>query len=201
MGEAVGTGDGSTVLFTLDNAPVATPAVGDPARVVYLDGTPTTAYTINTATGGITFTTAPGTGVAITADYLEEGIAGLTCLVGTGPFVYRGGVLAWGGFARLTAYRSGASPVSTHWWMSAEDYDYLMAEQFHWIGDGNWDGVIDIYDLTKAGKSFALESGDPGYDADSDTAPEPTYHTNDGRVDMRDNVELSKNWGKQRSYA
>jgi len=201
MGETVGTGDGSTVLFTLGNAPVETPAVGDPARVVYLDGTPTTTYTINTTTGEITFTTAPGTGVAITADYLEEGIADLTCLVGTGPFVYQDGPLGWGGFANLSAYRPEASPVTTQWWMSVQGYDGLVEEQFHWIGDCNRDGIIDIYDLTYAALAYATTSSDPRYDPKADTSPEPTYHTNDGRVDMRDIVEISKAWGKQRDYA
>jgi hypothetical protein len=54
--------------------------------------------------------------------------------------------------------------------------------------------------LSKAGKAFGTELGDTLYDADADTDPEPTYHENDDRVDMRDIAELSKNWGKQRHY-
>ena len=94
-----------------------------------------------------------------------------------------------------------ASPETTHWWQSAEGFFNLTREMFHWIGDGNSDGVVDISDLTKAGKSFGLNEGQTGYDADADTAPEPEYHTNDNRVDMRDIIELSRSWGKQRYYA
>ncbi|MDP2734623.1 MAG: DUF2460 domain-containing protein [bacterium] len=66
-GETVGTGDGSTTVFLLDNAPVAPGTL-----VVYLNGAPqteTTNYTVNYKTGQVTFTSAPGAGVAVTADY------------------------------------------------------------------------------------------------------------------------------------
>lgn len=67
-GEAVGTGDSSTTVFLLDNAPVAPTTL-----TVYLSGTPQTEgasndYTVNYKTGTVTFNAAPGV-VAITADY------------------------------------------------------------------------------------------------------------------------------------
>ena len=65
--EAVGTGDASTVAFTLDNNPI-TPGL----QTVKLDGTTKTYptdYTVAFDTGVITFTTAPGSSVAVTADY------------------------------------------------------------------------------------------------------------------------------------
>jgi ABC-type transport system substrate-binding protein len=133
----------------------------------------------------------------------------LTCLVGTGPFVFREAVMELGGYVKLTAFRdddgAGAgttpSPVGTdHWWQTVESYENDLTVQFHWTGDGTSDGVIDVYDLSKAGKAFGTELGDTLYDADADTDPEPTYHENDDRVDMRDIAELSKNWGKQRHY-
>jgi len=68
-GENVGVGDGTTTTFTLAN-------VGEgivyQSETIYLDGvaqTRDTDYTINYNTGQITFTTAPASGVAITADY------------------------------------------------------------------------------------------------------------------------------------
>jgi len=67
VGENVGTGDGTTTEFTLANAPVM-----ELTETVYLDGTAQTRdtdYTINYTTGAITFSTAPASGVAITADY------------------------------------------------------------------------------------------------------------------------------------
>jgi hypothetical protein len=59
-GEAVGTGDGTTVAFDLDHTPLS-------IDTVYLDGVETTAYASDGAT--ITFDTAPTTDVVITADY------------------------------------------------------------------------------------------------------------------------------------
>jgi ABC-type transport system substrate-binding protein len=126
----------------------------------------------------------------------------LTCVIGTGPFVITDLDFSLGGYVEQTAYRVNPDlGITTHWWHSAESHALWLETCFHWIGDGNSDGVVDIYDLTKAGKSFALISSDPNYDAEADTAPEPTYQNNDGRVDMRDIIELSKAWGKQRTYA
>jgi len=59
-GEAVGTGDGTTVAFDLDHTPLS-------IDTIYLDGVETTAYTSDGPT--ITFDTAPSTDVVITADY------------------------------------------------------------------------------------------------------------------------------------
>lgn len=64
--EAVGTGDGIVVDFTLDN-----PAVASGVEV-YIDGvlkTITTDYTIVLATGVITFLVAPAIGEVVTANY------------------------------------------------------------------------------------------------------------------------------------
>lgn len=66
-GENVGTGDGSTTQFTLAHIPVE-----EYSEIIYLDGveqTRGTDYTIDYETGMITFSTAPSSGVAITADY------------------------------------------------------------------------------------------------------------------------------------
>lgn len=65
--QAVGTGDGVTVAFTLSNPPI----VAD-SQSVYVDGVlkaETTDYTINDTTGAITFLVAPANGEAITASY------------------------------------------------------------------------------------------------------------------------------------
>ena len=67
-GEAVGTGDNSEADFTLDSEPDGT------ILKIFADGVEqdlTTDYTQSGTT--ITFTTAPGTGVAITADYTYAG--------------------------------------------------------------------------------------------------------------------------------
>ena len=63
-GEAVGTGDATTVLFALAHHTIQSDSL-----TVYLDGVKTTDYTADLAAGEITFAAAPGTGVAITADY------------------------------------------------------------------------------------------------------------------------------------
>lgn len=67
VAEAVGTGNASTTVFYLDNAPV-----NPTTLIVYLAGvakTEGTDYTVNYVTGTITFTVAPGNTVAVTADY------------------------------------------------------------------------------------------------------------------------------------
>lgn len=67
IGEAVGTGDGVSVQFLLDNTPVVTGSCR-----IYLDGTEKvepTDYSLDTSTGTIIFITAPASGLKITADY------------------------------------------------------------------------------------------------------------------------------------
>ena len=66
-GEAVGTGDGATTEFLLDNYPVKSGSL-----TVYVDGvakTEGTDYNVDYNTGKITFTSAPANGASITADY------------------------------------------------------------------------------------------------------------------------------------
>lgn len=68
--EYVGSGDGTTKTFTLDHAPV----IAGTERI-YVDGVvkaPETDYTINNATGEITFITAPALDAPITAAYTYE---------------------------------------------------------------------------------------------------------------------------------
>lgn len=72
--EYLGTGDGTNNSFTVKNKPV----IAGTERV-YVDGvlqTPGSAYTINNATGVITFVTAPASGKPITAAYTYESGAG-----------------------------------------------------------------------------------------------------------------------------
>jgi uncharacterized protein (TIGR02217 family) len=76
-GEAIGTGDGATVDFQLVKNYVSSvtyartikkPVSGSVA--VYLNGSPqASGWSVDTTTGVITFDTAPGSGVAITADF------------------------------------------------------------------------------------------------------------------------------------
>lgn len=66
-GEAVGTGNGSDTVFLLDNAPVAPTTLV--VKVDSVTQTETTDYTVNYKTGTITFTSAPGNTLAITAGY------------------------------------------------------------------------------------------------------------------------------------
>ncbi|UCE28981.1 MAG: hypothetical protein JSV85_06905 [Candidatus Bathyarchaeota archaeon] len=143
-----------------------------------------------------------GTGPAFRPELIINPInSSLTYLIGTGPYVFRaGGELKLGGFAELTAYRVGSSPVTTHWWQSVEGSFNLTRDCFHWVGDCNRDGVVDITDLNKIGKAYAQVIGQPLYDPEADVGPEDPYHTNDGRVDIQDIVEVSRSWGKQRTY-
>ena len=68
-GDSVGTGDGTTTVFTLANQNVV-----PGSETIYQDGTPVSSseYTIDDETGTITFNTAPAVGVEITADYTYE---------------------------------------------------------------------------------------------------------------------------------
>lgn len=67
VNEVVGTGDGVTTVFTLDNVPIK-----PDSQAVYVAGelkTEGVDYTIVDATGTITFTVAPAGAAAITATY------------------------------------------------------------------------------------------------------------------------------------
>lgn len=64
-GDAIGTGDGLQTNFTVRHYPTKTGTV-----VVYLDGAPQgSGWSIDHATGVITFTSPPGSAVVVTADY------------------------------------------------------------------------------------------------------------------------------------
>ncbi len=67
--DAIGTGNGILVDFTVNNIPLAT----EKDLVVYVDAVvvPTTDYTVVLATGVITFATAPADTLAVTADYMS----------------------------------------------------------------------------------------------------------------------------------
>jgi hypothetical protein len=74
--EAVGTGDGETTAFSLDNANVCSPCL-----VVYLDGVAATSgvdYTPDYTAGTVTFLAGhiPASAVVITATYLHTAVAG-----------------------------------------------------------------------------------------------------------------------------
>lgn len=62
--EAVGTGDGETTVFTLDN-----PCIIDGTLEVDIDGSPETGFTLDPIRGEIEFDTAPGDTLPITASY------------------------------------------------------------------------------------------------------------------------------------
>ena len=67
VGERVGTGDGIVDVYKLSRCPVMLDSAA-----VYLDGekkTETTDYVLDYATGKLTFVSAPGDGIVITADY------------------------------------------------------------------------------------------------------------------------------------
>lgn len=135
-----------------------------------------------------------------------DDLTGLYMLIGTGPFVYRGGDLTFpGGYVELTAYRPGASPVTTHWFQSVESIDALLMEMFHWMGDvyphpaekdgtiyadfydeppdpiaTTYDGAINIWDLTVVGRAYGSWYYEPDYNVWADIAPEtPTRYNPD----------------------
>jgi len=210
VGEYVGHGNGTETLFHLDNAPVIDED-GDLPETVYVNGTATNSTywpnTIDRASGNVTFTTAPPNCTDITADYRYKGVSGLTCLIGTGPFVYIEGDLWLGGYCKMEAYRVGVAPVTTNWFMTVEEFDALVAEMFHWTGDVSGqalgsppDGEIGVYDLGNGGKCYGTYKGEAGYNENVDINPEPTYHNNDDFIDIRDLAEISKNYGKKRDY-
>ena len=67
VGEEIGTGDGTQTVFNLQWAPIV--AESDVIKVDGVIQTRGTDYTIDNATGAVTFTTAPANGLAILADY------------------------------------------------------------------------------------------------------------------------------------
>ena len=71
--DAIGTGDGIEVDFTVNNIPLAT----EKDLIVYVDAVevPKTAYTVVLATGVITFGTPPADTLAVTADYFSNDAA------------------------------------------------------------------------------------------------------------------------------
>jgi len=76
-GENVGTGDGTTTVFNLQETPIL-----EGSDTIYVDGTAQTRntdYTINYDTGQITFTTAPASSAVITADYIHQYVLTLNC--------------------------------------------------------------------------------------------------------------------------
>lgn len=129
-------------------------------------------------------------------------ISGLTKLIGTGPFVYRGGSLVLGGYCRLTAYRPGASPVTTHWWMSTEGTSALLADMFHRAGDVDSDGDIDIWDkvaVHAAAGSKAVDDPFTPWDETENWNPDADLDQ-DEDVDILDIVTLNLNFGKKKEY-
>jgi uncharacterized protein (TIGR02217 family) len=76
VGQQIGTGDGIATKFQLGRSLVISSAAFFEAitapevlSTVYLNGTPTAAYTLDSNTGIVTFTSPPGGGVVITADF------------------------------------------------------------------------------------------------------------------------------------
>jgi uncharacterized protein (TIGR02217 family) len=76
VGQQIGTGDSTTTKFQLgrglvNTSPAFYEAITAPEvlEAVYLDGVLTAAYTLDSNTGIVTFTSAPGSGVVITADF------------------------------------------------------------------------------------------------------------------------------------
>lgn len=118
--EAVGTGDGSTTVFELDNT-----ADGTIAKVFVAGSEQTSGVTVSGTS--VTFTTAPASGSAITADYTYSGTA------------------ASGDYYRLTGDTSIASG----------DYLTNIAILLEYTGD-SVDPVVLIIDNPTATGDFAL---------------------------------------------
>jgi hypothetical protein len=140
-GIAVGTGNGTQTEFWLPHEYEAGYPTIIGSETIYLDGTPTTAYTMAdvpsaygngwtdyTKSGKVVFDTAPGAGVAITADYQYydwHGFAPDPTLDGTGMWKFVSHVP--GSTVTVTANRRYFMPV-------------------HPKGDVNYDHNIDLLD-------------------------------------------------------
>ena len=77
--EAVGTGNGTTTVFTLTNKPVIPGS--QTVNVNAVAQTYGTQYTMNFDTGSVTFTTAPANTLAVTADYTYYSVTDLKITV------------------------------------------------------------------------------------------------------------------------
>jgi len=85
-GENVGTGDGYTTTFYLQNPPVE-----EESETIYVDGVPkerNVDYTIDYETGAITFVTAPPAGSVITADYQHRREVTFDSHTGSGAWLF-----------------------------------------------------------------------------------------------------------------
>jgi len=85
-GENVGTGDGTTTTFYLQNPPLE-----EESETIYIDGVAQTRdvdYTIDYETGQITFTNAPPSGAVITADYQHRREVTFDSHTGSGAWVF-----------------------------------------------------------------------------------------------------------------
>lgn len=66
----------------------------------------------------------------------------------------------------------------------------LIDEDFHAMGDVNWDGVIDYSDLDLLKAAYGSRPGDPNWDQDCDL-------NGDDLVDIRDVVRAAANFNSK----
>jgi hypothetical protein len=56
------------------------------------------------------------------------------------------------------------------------------------LGDVNWNGIVDIYDLAMVGKAYGSKPGDLNWNPDCD-------FNDDGVIDILDVSIVEENWG------
>jgi ABC-type transport system substrate-binding protein len=93
-----------------------------------------------------------------------------TNLFGTGPFIFKF-------YDAVNLYDDMWK--NTNYFLSTADIEALKTQMFWEVGDENYDGIVNVIDLTQVSFAFGCELGDPCYNVDAD-------FNEDDLVDTRD---------------
>jgi ABC-type transport system substrate-binding protein len=107
-----------------------------------------------------------------------------TRLFGTGPFVfeYYNPILMVADLHQFAGYHKPSDQVSM-----------MKTEMFHKIGDVNYDGYINVFDLAALGAAYGARIGWPRYNPNADV-------NSDGICNGRDLALITWHWGEQKEH-
>jgi len=115
-----------------------------------------------------------------------------TQVFGLGPWILKHSTnfIATSGYGDLEANRK--------YWLTQDDHDLILTNQFHYSGDVNRDAKISILDLALVGKAFGSVPGMPRWNPDADiTGPAGTPP--DSKVDIDDLSLSGKYYGEKKT--
>jgi len=186
--------DGITKVFYLPVSPIISGS-----DTVYLDGVPTTAYTMDYEAAKITFDFSPLSGVIITADYQYPAYVSMAySTIGTGFSTVDPVPIARIDFTVDARGRCALDIVGVGSWKSRlinlmyQPIDHVVVDGYFsnlLLGDADGDGDVDYDDLVILDIPYGSSSGQPAYDWRTD-------FDRDGDVDCNDLIHLGINYGK-----